>query len=67
MRCLALTDKVNDMSDRDKKYADVLKNLPDEIVSKFILPLADKDPVVHDHIVRFLMIINEKGYCIADR
>ena len=55
------------MSDRNKKYADVLSNLPDEIVNKFIAPLADKDPVAHDHIARFLMVINEKGYFITDK
>ncbi len=51
-------------TDRDNKYKEVLSILPKEIIDKFILPLSNKDPQSHDAIVRFLMVINEKGYSV---
>jgi len=53
------------MNDRDKKYQALLNILPSEIKDKFLIPLANKDPIAHDHIARFLMIITDKDYTLT--
>lgn len=48
----------------DKDYKELLFKLPKDVVKNFIIPLANKDPLVHKQIVAFLILLYEKGFCI---
>ncbi len=51
----------------NKRYSDLLKTMPKDIVDKFLTPLGNKDPFVHENIVRFILLLDEKGYCIKKK
>jgi len=51
----------------DEKYASLISGLPQPIVKKFIVPLANKDPLMHKNIMSFLFLLDEKGYCIKQK
>ena len=53
--------------DKNQIYVELLNKLPLEIVNEFVIPLAELDSIMHKNIVAFLMLLDEKGYCIKEK
>lgn len=49
----------------DKQYEQTLKSVPDEVKEKFLIPLADRNPSIHNDIMAFIYTLLEKGYVIT--
>ena len=49
----------------NEQYEQALKSVPDEVKEKFIIPIADRDPIMHNNIMAFILILQEKGYVIT--
>lgn len=49
----------------DKEYEQTLKSVPDEVRENFLIPLADRNPLIHNDIMAFILTLQEKGYVIT--
>jgi len=52
---------------KDHRYQQLIEMLPDDIVKKLIVPLANKYPEKHLSVMAFIAVLDDVGYCITKK